>query len=738
MCGIAAVIGKPDRIGVRKMLRLIKSRGESFNEHKIFPQAALGTNRLKIVDRKHAQQPVTSEDGRFAIIFNGELYNYKAIQKELQAEGVNFKTDSDTEVILQAYVTWGSDCLEKFNGMYAFVVYDQEFHKFFVARDPLGIKPLFYAKDADGTYLFASEIKSLVPLKNVEEVCLFPPGFFMEDGKLKQYYELLNSPILEENKAIDELRVAFDEAVRVRVDTDLPVAVFLSGGIDSTAVLATARKFHHAVTAIVMGNKASTDREMAIRYCEENDIPYIVEETPSEKHLARLIPKIVKITESFEPNMIRQSVLSYLISKAARRHGFKIALVGEGADELFAGYPEFTTMDTQSIESAVLRFTKNLHRTQLQRVDRTSMAHTLEVRVPFLDKKVIDVALRVPVSLKIKKEKSSVTTKYILRKAMEDRLPAYIYNRAKVVLSEGAGYKGNQKVGGLFYDLIEKKVSDKEVQLIQQKYSSWNLETKEEIYYFKLFRSYKYEKAHFNQERTVVNKTNSVTEHQILARKILNQFDTWSFKREQPHTREKLLETVLDRVTKSEPVSFVMYWGKGQRSRVGAPEEEAIEFLEKMFNRIRSVYDIGIEFTAVVTDTHATLNGHTATEIKDYFNSVETLLNKYNAKAILMSKVANVDLLNLESFMSDMDVPIPSEIFEMASRHYKGSPEEGARKYVQLNQHEKKQIGSAFSNSIFLTNNGSSLNILFPKNLPIFYMYSIRKGNSQKPWFIEL
>lgn len=212
----------------------------------------------------------------------------------------------------------------------------------------------------------------------------------------------------------------------------------MSGGIDSTSVLATACKYHDNVTAIIVGKQDSEDRQVATKYCQEYNIPYIVESPPSEEQLFEQIEQIVRICESFEPNMIRQSAVSYHIAQTASHHGFKIVLCGEGADEVFAGYPEFGLLPSRLIDQKISQFVNDLHRTQLQRVDRTSMHFTTEVRCPFLDTTLMKHSLQIPASLKIKHQKHHTISKYILRKAMQDRLPAYIYNRTKVVLSEGA------------------------------------------------------------------------------------------------------------------------------------------------------------------------------------------------------------------------------------------------------------------------------------------------------------
>lgn len=516
MCGIAAIIGKnkQDPKELTKMLAAISTRGEKkyFDESAEIQTCVLGMNRLAIVDREHAKQPISSSDGRYSIVFNGEIYNYKELQKELVEQGYKFNTDSDTEVLVNGYAAWGPEVLQKLIGMYSFFIFDTQSSSFFAARDLFGVKPLYWAQDKEDTYYFASEIKSLSQLNQIEEVKLFPPAHYMKDGVMTQYWKIptkINSEI-KEDEAIAEIRKLFDEAIRIRVQTDLPIAVYMSGGIDSTAVLATAAKYHNDVTAIIVGNDESSDKQTAIRYCEEKKIKYVVKVPPTEEELVKDIPWAIKASESFEPNMVRQVTLSRYIALAAAEKGFKVILCGEGSDEIFAGYPEFTQLESnQKIEERITKFLSDLHRTQLQRVDRTSMAFTTEVREPFLDKNLVEYVLQISADLKVKKVGEKVITKYILRKAMEDRLSEYIYNRDKVVLSEGAGYKGNQKIGGLFYDFVAKEVSDSELEEYKTKYKDWNLETKEEVYYFKYFLQFGYGKARFNQERTMVSKTNT-------------------------------------------------------------------------------------------------------------------------------------------------------------------------------------------------------------------------------------
>jgi asparagine synthase (glutamine-hydrolysing) len=748
MCGIAAIVGnnKQNSEDLKAMLLPISHRGEKqyFNESLNLETCVLGMNRLAIVDRERAKQPIESNNGEYYIIFNGEIYNYKDLQRKLEEKGYKFHTNSDTEVLVNGYQEWGENVLNKVSGMFAFFIYNKKNHSYFVARDPLGVKPLYWAEDKENNHYFASEIKSLVGLHQVETINLFPPAHFMKDGKIEKYFNLptkINDDITEQ-EATEKVRELFDHSVKIRVQTDLPVAVYLSGGIDSTAVLATAMKYHNNVTAVIVGRDQSTDKEVAIKYCTENNIKYIVGVPPTEKELSKGLDEIVKITESFEPNMIRQSAISYHIAKTASENGFKVILCGEGSDEIFAGYPEFTKLtSSEEIQKKIAQFLADLHRTQLQRVDRTSMVFTTEVREPFLDKDLLQYVLQIPTELKIKEVDNKIVTKYILRKAMSDRLPEYIFNRDKVVLSEGAGFGGNQKIGGLFYDMLSKEISDEEFEKVKSEYKEWNLETKEEVYYFKSYVKFGYLKAEFNQNRTTVNKIDTQQEDTKLAQKVLDSFNTWKFKKEQPNTEEKLIESILQNIRKKQPIKFVMYWGKGDREYVSDIDLMAIERLLDFKSFIKKEYPKGVELTFIFTDNHAKLNGYSSEGATAYFNSVRKEVEKHGIKNILLSELVeyNEDKISKDADNVLINDDLLNNLVKSSERHYK-HPENnylvGAKIYYLQNQFERKAVEQKFGDNIFLTYNGNEVDGILPTKLPVFYMYSYRKGFSEKPWFM--
>lgn len=750
MCGIGAMWGAaPDKEKtLHEMLSKIEHRGNSLYETLVIGNCALGANRLEITDRSNGRQPKPNEDGSVFAVFNGEIFNHKALKAELESAGHVFQSDCDTETLVHLYEQFGEKMVEKIDSeMFAFAIYDSKTNTLFAARDRWGVKPLYWAKDGAGNHYFASEIKELSCLQQISAIKLFAPGHYFKNGQFFRYCDRLPQAKmhLDENTAAKILAELVDEAVKKRVDTDLPIGVFLSGGLDSTAILATARKSHNDITAIIVGSKNSEDVKFAKRYCEENGVKHIIRSPPTEKEMFESIGQIVEMAESFEPNVVRQSAISYSIAKAAKELNLQIVLCGEGADELFLGYPEFKSLSRRQVREMQNGFLKFLNRTQFQRVDRTSMHFTIEVRVPFFDQKIVEFANSLPVKMKIKEHGGKKIEKYILRKAMSGRLPDYICNRLKVVLSEGAGYKGNQP-GGLFDELASMQVSDEEFAATQKEFQEWNLRTKEEAFYFKFFSKLGYHKAKFNMQRVTANHSTTTAGNNPgnhLAEEILHRMAGKKFCRFGIRQPGNMLEIVREAAKKNKPVKFFMLWGIWKKTAIDNAEFEALEIIEGMLGKIREIYPPGARLAIVMADTHAELNMMDKMSVygyDSYLGSFERYAKSKGHEVIRLSEVLAAKHSEpcrveetLEEVQNSEFWPI---LVSSASKYYEGDDkEEGATAYVEKRLAEKPTIERVFKNHIFLTYNGPRYDVLAP-DLPTLYPIANWKRTNEKPWFM--
>lgn len=525
MCGISAVFKSDNASDINNIsLDKIRHRGSSNFESREFKNSSIGTNRLPIVGRSLGVQPISNQENTLHAIHNGEIFNYKILRGELINSGYIFQTESDTEVLVHGFDAWGSDLINKIDSeMFAFVIYNSAKDEIFAARDPLGVKPLYYAEADGGALLFASELKQLSELGCVKTIKEFPKGNYFYKKKFTEYSSItLTNTFYSEKKSIQLLEKAMVEAVRKRVNTDLPVGVFLSGGVDSSLVVEIANRFHKDVTAIILGNKGSSDHDHAVRLCEERGYKYHV--VSSHIDYEQELDELLYHLETYEPNVIRHSFANWICSREAHKLGLKIVLLGEGADELFAGYNEFSSLSPKNINRGCKILVDNLHKSQLVRVDRTSMRFTIEARNPFLDKAVVDLAMRIRGDLKIKKEDHRITTKYILRKVASKFLPDYIAWRYKVPFANGAGmdvgYNYRAEDG-----ILAKITSKKTINLEKQEKKNFKLETKEEEYYFKKFKEHNYTKLDNSSKRIIVKDVLSDLQDETLHRLVVAEFD---------------------------------------------------------------------------------------------------------------------------------------------------------------------------------------------------------------------
>ena len=442
MCGIALIVGAGgDRALHRQMMAAIVGRGD-VEEVLLDEHVLAGTQRLRIVDRDRAVQPWRSADDAWLLCFNGEIYNHKELRAELAALGRAPRSESDTEVVLESVLEWGDDGVHHLRGEYAFAVVERATGRTYLSRDPVGVKPLYWAMK-DGRLHVASEVKSLVPVGvQVHEV---PPGHhgWAEPGAapvLVPHVDLLRlgeglPPLDDPEEAMAAVRTALRDSIAVRVDTDLPVGVVLSGGLDSSLTLLHVKELHPDCIAFTVGTPDSEDVEYARRLTADLGVPHeVVDLAPGDLHLDD-VRTAVEMGELTEYGDVINAVVSVPLFRRVHECGVKVVLAGDGSDELFGGYDMYHAVDPEAGRRLFLHKIRNLSRTELQRVDRTSMGQGVEVRVPFLDISMLDLAMRIPIDLKMRDGQE----KWVVRQAFADLLPEYIRMRPKNPMSHSSG-----------------------------------------------------------------------------------------------------------------------------------------------------------------------------------------------------------------------------------------------------------------------------------------------------------
>lgn len=442
MCGIALICGPgASTTAFRQMLDALAPRGET--EGISYADGLLaGTQRLRIVDREHAVQPWTSRDGRWLLCYNGEIFNYRALGDELRGAGRSLRTDGDTEVLLEAFLEWGERAVTRLRGEFAFAIADQRAGRVYLARDQLGVKPLYWSV-SNGRLHVASEIKALVrigaPIRSV------PAGHHgwasAGSGPLLVPYTTLLSQadpparIEDPDEAAILLRAALADSIAVRTDTDLTVGVILSGGLDSSITLLHVQAMHPDCVAITVGAPGSQDIACARRLTAEMAVRHeVIEIAPSQLGLDD-VREAIRICELSEYGDIINAVACVPLYRRVRDLGIKVVLTGDGSDELFGGYPMYDRIGAAQQRRLFLHKLANLGRTELQRVDRASMGHRVETRVPFLDPELVKLAMRLPMTMKVR----DGTEKWILRRAFAGQLPGYVARRPKNPLSHSSG-----------------------------------------------------------------------------------------------------------------------------------------------------------------------------------------------------------------------------------------------------------------------------------------------------------
>jgi asparagine synthase (glutamine-hydrolysing) len=476
MCGIAGVFKKQSRQEVELMLNKIRHRGPDGQGVINLPGGTLGHTRLAIIDVAGGSQPMGCDDTWIA--FNGEVYNYRGLAREYLGD-VTLATHSDTEVIVELYRKMGVRCVELLRGMFALAILRGD--ELFLARDALGIKPL-YCGERDGGFYFASEIKALALV--TDEIREFPAGHWYH-SKLgwHAFYEVdpVPSDISDERQAQEAIRETLADAVRLRLIADVPVGISLSGGLDSSIVAMLANRGTEHLHSFAVGMEGSEDLAAARKMAEflgtqHHELKYTYQE------IGRLLPKIVYHLESFDPALVRSAIPNFFLAEMASQY-VKVILTGEGADEIYAGYDYLRSFINPTVlQKEMVEITRALHNTNLQRADRMAMAFGLEARVPFLDTRSVALGLGLPAKWKAHHNHPA---KYLLRRAFSADLPEEITNRPKQKFSMGAG-SSEVIARAVENDIRTDEFQSERARLLYQ----WNyrLASKEALYYYRLLR----------------------------------------------------------------------------------------------------------------------------------------------------------------------------------------------------------------------------------------------------------
>ncbi len=487
MCGIAVAVGLEDASSlVARLIKGLEHRGDiSDPVASPTPRTAMATRRLRIVDADRGVQPALSFDGRIAVAMNGEIYNHHDLRAELEALGARFATDSDTEVLACALSVWGGKALRRRNGMFAFVAVDTGSGAFIAARDPLGVKPLYVIQQGDG-FVFCSEMTPLLDEVDTGQAMLLPPGYVLSPGYCAPYKSAICDP-QPMSRAADAwaLDAILAAAVQRRIPSGLPFALMFSGGIDSTLVAHYVRQAGYRAPGYFLGDAAAPDFPSAQAYAERSGLDLRVVPFDDPAAIDLQIADTVRLCESFEPAVVRDSYCTALISRRIHQDGYRVALCGEGADELFAGYrPLELGFVAGEAYGAALRdqCLGSMHRSNLQRLDRASMRWAVEAREPFLDPAVVNHALGLEASALVGPTGVGKAPLRSLFDLYPSELPPAIRDRAKRPLNEGTGLDASQ-TDSPWARRADAALSDRDLVEGRRRFAAYDLRSKEELLY---------------------------------------------------------------------------------------------------------------------------------------------------------------------------------------------------------------------------------------------------------------
>ena len=505
MCGIVCAFelkqkSETLRPQVLEMSKIIRHRGPDWSGIFSNDKAILAHERLAIVDPASGKQPLFSKDGRLVLAANGEIYNHQLLRQQFEGK-YEFQTQSDCEVILALYQEKGPHFIDEMNGIFGFALYDVEKDEYFIARDHMGIIPLYMGWDQFGTFYVASELKALEGY--CTKIELFPPGHYMssKDGELVQWYqrEWTEFEAVKANEtSIQEIRKALEAAVHRQLMSDVPYGVLLSGGLDSSITSAIAKKFaqkriesgdtvdawYPQLHSFAVGLEGSPDLAAARKVADHlgtihHEIKFTIQEGLDA------VRDVIYNIETYDVTTIRASTPMYLMARVIKSMGIKMVLSGEGSDELFGGYLYFhKAPNAKEFHEETVRKLSKLHMYDCLRANKSLAAWGIEGRVPFLDKEFMDVAMRInPQDKMINGERME---KWVLRKAFEDMLPESVAWRQKEQFSDGVGYSWIDTLKAM----VAQEITDEQLANAKYKFPIQTPTSKEEYYYRSIFNEH--------------------------------------------------------------------------------------------------------------------------------------------------------------------------------------------------------------------------------------------------------
>jgi len=508
MCGIFIIADiKGDVSRLRKQalanVKRLRHRGPDWSGVYSDNRAILCHERLAIVDINHGAQPLIDSTTGRVLAVNGEIYNHRQLRTELLKKPHDFKTDSDCEPLLYLYDEYGPEFLNKLNGIFAFVIYDPRDGDFFIARDHIGINPLYWGRDGEGTLYIASEMKALYDLCVKIEV--FPPGHYYKgsEGKLVKWYKPgWAAPGFIPEKPVDfeELREALIAAVKRQLMCDVPYGLLISGGVDSSLIAAIAAKYAERRVETNGTERAWWPRihSFSVGLAEAPDTRYakmVARHIGSEHHelvftiqeAIDALSDVIYHLETFDVTTIRAGTPMYLMSRKIKAMGIKMILSGEGSDEIFGGYLYFHKAPNRvEFHEELVRKLSMLHLYDCLRANKMPAAWGLEARVPFLDPEFLEVAMNIDPADKMIRAGEGRMEKYILRKAFDGWIPDEILWRQKEQFSDGVGYSWIDSLKAF----AEKEVSDSAMANAAYRFPTKTPPTKEAYLYRSIYEEH--------------------------------------------------------------------------------------------------------------------------------------------------------------------------------------------------------------------------------------------------------